>query len=202
MADDRPSLEMPSFSLRRRRKVADDEATPPREVETPATAVVQPRAVPEPGPGPGPGPGRLPTAQVSGLPAAALTGVAVGGLAVLLAWLAGVGCEAVRGTSACGGGPGLLILLVVLAVLTWAGSLLLRVLGVPHAGSTSLLAVGVLAVLVLVFLLGSLDEGWALVAVPVASAISYAASWWVTAAVSDDDPAAGTSARSSSYDVR
>ena len=140
--------------------------------------------------------------QVSGLPAASLTGVAVGGLAVLLAWVAGVGCEAVRGTSACGGGPGLLILLVVLAVLTWAGSLLLRVLGVPHAGSTSLLAVGVLAVLVLVFLLGSLDEGWALVAVPVASAISYAASRWVTAAASDDDPAAGTSARSSSYDVR
>ncbi len=139
--------------------------------------------------------------QVSGLPAASLTGVAVGGLAVLLAWLAGVGCEAVRGTSACGGGPGLLILLVVLAVLTWAGSLLLRVLGVPHAGSTSLLAVGILAVLVLVFLLGSLDEGWALVAVPVASAISHAASWWVTAAVSDD-PAAGTSAHSSSYDVR
>lgn len=187
MPDDRPPLEMPSFSLRRRRKVADDEATPPREVETPAPGVV---------------PRELPTVQVSGLPAAALTGVAVGGLAVLLAWLAGVGCEAVRGTSACGGGPGLLILLVVLAVLTWAGSLLLRVLGVPHAGSTSLLAVGVLAVLVLVFLLGSLDEGWALVAVPVASANSYAASWWVTAAVSDDDPAAGTAARSSSYDVR
>ena len=198
MADDRPPLEMPSFSLRRRRKVADDEDTPTRALETPATAVVQNPAEPEPGPGPR----RLPSVQVSGLPAAALTGVAVGGLAVLLAWLAGVGCEAVRGTSACGGGPGLLILLVVLVVLTRAGSLLLRVLGVPHAGSTSLLAVGILAVLVLVFLLGSLDEGWALVAVPVASAISYAASWWVTAAVGDDDPAAGTSARSSSYDVR
>ena len=164
MADDRPPLEMPSFSLRRRRKVAD--------------------------------------VPVRGLPAVPLTGIVVGGLAVLLAWLAGVGCEAVRGTSACGGGPGLLILLVVLVVLTWTGSLLLRVLGVPHAGSTSLLAVGILAVLVLVFLLGSLDEGWALVAVPVASAISYAASWWVTGAVGDDDPAAGTSAPASSYDVR
>jgi hypothetical protein len=140
--------------------------------------------------------------QVRGLPAASLTGVAVGGLAVLLAWLAGVGCEAVRGTSACGGGPGLLILLAVLVVLTWAGSVLLRALGVPHAGSTSLLAVGVLAVIVLVFLLGTLDEGWTLVAVPVASAISYAASWWVTTAVGDDDPAAGTSAPASSYDVR
>ena len=167
MADDRPPLEMPSFSLRRRRNVADDEGTPSRgdrASETPAPAVGQP-----------------PTAPVRGLPAAPLTGIVVGGLAVLLAWLAGVGCEAVRGTSACGGGPGLLILLVVLVVLAWTGSLLLRVLGVPHAGSTSLLAVGILAVLVLVFLLGSLDEGWALVTVPVASAISYAASWWVTA---------------------
>ena len=200
MADDRPPLEMPSFSLRRRRKVADDEGTATRAdgaTATPDTAVVQP-----PSRSREPGPRRLPTVQVRSLPAASLTGVAVGGLAVLLAWLAGVGCEAVRGTSACGGGPGLLILLVVLVVLTWAGSLLLRVLGVPHAGSTSLLAVGILAVLVLVFLLGSLDEWWAIVAVPVASAISYAASWWVTGAVGDDDPAAGASARASSYDVR
>jgi hypothetical protein len=178
MADDRPPLEMPSLSLRRRPKVV------------------------QPSPEHVPRPRRLRTAQVRGLPAASLTGVAVGGLAVLLAWLAGVGCEAVRGTSACGGGPGLLILLAVLVVLTWAGSVLLRALGVPHAGSTSLLAVGVLAVIVLVFLLGTLDEGWTLVAVPVASAISYAASWWVTTAVGDDDPAAGTSAPASSYDIR
>ena len=176
MADDRPPLEMPSLALRRRGKADDDEDAP--------------------------GPRRRPTVPVRGLPAASLTGVVVGGLAVLLAWLAGVGCEAVRGTSACGGGPGLLILLAVLVVLTWTGSLLLRVLGVPHPGSTSLLAVGTLAVLVLVFLLGSLDEGWALVAVPGASAISYAASWWVTTAVGADDPTAGTSARASSYDVR
>ena len=113
--------------------------------------------------------------SVSGLPAAAVSGVVVGGLALALAWLAGVGCEAVRGTPACGGGPGLLILVVVVAVLAWAGSLLLRLLGVPYAGSTSVLAVGILAVLVLVFLLGSLDEWWALVAVPLASVIAHGA---------------------------
>jgi hypothetical protein len=168
MADDRPPLEMPSLSLRRRRRAAGDGA-----------------------------PGRVPTLPVRGLPAAVLAGVAVGALAVLLGWLAGVGCEAVRGTSACGGGPGLLILLVVLAALTWAGSLLLRVLGVPHAGSTALLAVGILAVLVLVFLLGSLDGGWALVAVPAASALAHAVSWWVTTAVGDDETPADAS-----YDVR
>lgn len=148
VADDRPPLEMPSLSLRRRTKVVQ-----PSPEHVPRTR-------------------RLPSVQLRGLPAASLTGVAVGGLAVLLVSLAGVGCEAVRGTSACGGGPGLLILRAVLAVL------------------------------VLVFLLGSLDEGWTLVAVPVASAISYAASWWVTTAVGDDDPAAGTRAPASSYDVR
>ena len=158
MADDGPSLEMPSLSLRRR---------------------------------------RLPSVAVRGLPAAALTGVAVGGLAVVLAWLAGVGCEAVRGTSACGGGPGLLVLVLVVAVLAWAGSLLLRLLGVPHAGSTSVLAVGILTVLVLVFLLGSLDEWWTLVAVPLASTIAYGASWWLTTAVGEQPRDTDAS-----YDVR
>ena len=178
MAADRPPLEMPSFSLRRRRKASEREPA-----RVPSTR-------------------RLPTVPVRGLPAAVLAGVVVGVLAMLLGWLAGAGCEAVRGTSACGRGPGLLILLLVLAALTWAGSLLLRVLGVPHAMSTSLLAVGILAVLVLVLLLDSLDQGWALVAVPVASAVAHAVSWWVTTAVGDDDETAGTSASASSYDVR
>lgn len=177
--DDGPPLEMPSLSLRRRRD------TPDVPDAAPEPAQGRPRR-------------RLPSVAVHGLPAAALTGVAVGGLAVVLAWLAGAGCEAVRGTSACGGGPGLLILVVVVAVLAWAGSLLLRVLGVPHAGSTSVLADGILAVLVLVLLLGSLDEWWALVAVPLASVIAYAASWWVTTAVGDEQPR-DTRA---SYDVR
>jgi len=166
--DDGPSLEMPALSLRRRRRAPD-----------------VPDAAPQPSRDRGRRP--LPGVAVGGLPAAAVTGVAVGGLSVLLAWLAGVGCEAVRGTSACGGGPGLLVLAVVLAVLAWAGSLLLRLLGVPHAGSTSVLAVGILAVLVLVFLLGSLDEGWTIVAVPLASAVAYSASWWVTTAAGGDD---------------
>lgn len=135
--------------------------------------------------------------SVSGLPAAAVSGAVVGGLALALAWLAGVGCEAVRGTSACGGGPGLLVLVLVVAVLAWAGSLLLRLLGVPHAGSTSVLAVGILTVLVLVFLLGSLDEWWTLVAVPLASTIAYGASWWLTTAVGEQPRGAR-----SSYDVR
>ena len=94
---------------------------------------------------------------------------------------------------------GLPILLAAFVVLAYAGALLLRVFGVADAGSTSLLAVGVLAVLVMVFLLGSLDEWWALVAVPAASLASYLGSWWVTAVVVGD---AGPTGARAPYDVR
>jgi hypothetical protein len=159
--DDGPSLEMPSFSRRRRTK---DPGTVPAASEPDPGAVA-------PHPEPSARVRRpLPVVSLTGLPAAAVTGVLVGALGVLLVWLAGVGCEAVRGTSSCGGGPGLLVLLVVLGVLAWTGSLLLRVFVVPEAGSTSVLAVGILAVLVMVFLLGSLEEWWTALAVPVVAA--------------------------------
>ena len=92
-----------------------------------------------------------------------------------------------RGTSSCGGGPGFLILLLVLALLALAGAWLLARFGEPESGSTSLLAVGILAVLVMLFLLGSLDEWWAAIAVPVTALVAYCVSWWVTNAVVGDD---------------
>ncbi len=154
-----PSLEMPSFSPRRTRKAPHaPEARPARQ---------------------------LPTIALTGLPAAAATGAVVGGLAVLLSWVATSTCDVVRGTSACGGGPGLVILAGVLVLLACAGSLLLRVLSVPDSASTSVLAVGILAVLVLVFLLGSIDEWWMVIAIPVAAVIAFCGSWWVTTAVVD-----------------
>lgn len=193
--DDGPSLEMPSFSLRRRR-------TPP-ERETPEYEAAE-RETPEhqaaPDPVREPRRRKRPAIPLSGLPAAAVTGVVVGGLAVLLAWLAGLGCSAVRGTSSCGGAAGLPLLLVGLVVLAWTGAVLLRLFAVGEAGSTSLLAVGVLAVLVMVFLLGSLDEWWSAVVVPIASVAAYALSWWVTAAVSGDEPE--SAGARPPYDVR
>ncbi|NYE36085.1 hypothetical protein F4692_001189 [Nocardioides cavernae] len=182
--EDRPSLEMPSFSLRRRRSSG---AAPEVEEQAPEPApepvADAPLDVEERG-------------TVGGLPAAVLTGVLVGGLALALAWLAGVACESVRGTSSCGGAAGLPILLATLAVMAYAGAVLLGLLGVREAGSTSLLAVGVLAVLVMVFLLGSLDETWALVAVPAASALAYAGAWWLTATVTAEDaPSPGPASR-------
>jgi hypothetical protein len=187
--DDGPSLEMPSFSLRRRKARSTEDATP----DTTPDEVVEPEPAPEPAPAPirepelEPEPGPRRELPLSGLPAAAATGVVVGALAVLLAWLAGIGCEAVRGTSSCGGGPGFLILLLVLVALALAGSWLLDRFGVPESGSTSLLAVGIMAVLVMVFLLGSLDAWWAAIAIPVTAVVGFAVSWWVTNAVVGDD---------------
>ena len=231
--DDGPSLEMPSFSLRRRKK---------EKKQAPEDVVPGPSPEPMPSPEPEPEPAIAvipeqpaydpPTAAVpvvrepaattdeprdaddeqtpaepreprqlplSGLPAAAATGVAVGVLAVLLSWLATGTCEAVRGTSSCGGGPGLLILVVVLALLAASGAWLLARFGEPEAGSTSLLAVGITAVLVMVLLLGSLDEPWAAIAVPVTAVVGYCVSWWVThAVVGEDAPAEPAEA----HDVR
>lgn len=186
--DDGPSLEMPAFSLRRRKPAAEPGPGPAEPAEP--TRAVTPVAEPEPAPKTDPEepvrrrePRWLPTVALPGLPAAVVTGVAVGALAVLLAWLAGAGCSAVRGTSSCGGAAGLPLLLAGLVLLAWVGSLLLRALGVSDAGSTSVLAVGIMAVLVMVFLLGSLDEWWALVTVPLVAAVGYGASWWVTSSV-------------------
>jgi hypothetical protein len=174
--DDRPSLEMPAFSLRRKRSAAEPDPVERDKTEPEPVRRREPR--------------RLPTVALAGLPAAAVTGVAVGALAVLLAWLAGAGCSAVRGTSSCGGAIGLPLLLAGLVLLAWVGTVLLRALGVADAGSTSVLAVGIMAVLVMVFLLGSLDEWWALVAVSLVTAIGYGAAWWVTSSVVGGDAAA------------
>lgn len=161
--EDGPSLKMPSFS-RRRTKAQRDEAA----------AATAPRP-------------HLPLPALSGIPAAALTGLVVGGLAVLLTWLSTTACDAVRGTSSCGGGPGFLILVAVLVVLAYAGALLLGAFGVPAAGSTSVLAVGITAVLVMLFLLDSIDDGWMVIAVPVVAVIAYVGSWWVTNAVVENE---------------
>ncbi|SEC15271.1 hypothetical protein SAMN04489844_1780 [Nocardioides exalbidus] len=191
--DERSSLEMPSFSLRRRKKdapePADEAVTEPVDTPVAEPSVPETRTVVQPDPEPEPVTPRVrrELPAVSGLVAAVVTGLVVGLLAVALAWLAGVGCDAARGTTSCGGAIGFPVLVAVVAILAWAGTLLLRTLRVVDAGSTSLLAVGVLAVLVMVFLLGSLDTWWAVVAVPVLAAASYAGSWLLTHAVADSE---------------
>ena len=203
--EDAHSLEMPAFSLRRKRQAPERSPEPdpeptgvlPRQPaerpdgEQPATAVPAVEAREETDADSSDRePRRRRELPLSGLPAAALTGVVIGGLAVLLASLATTGCEAVRGTPSCGGGPGLLILIAVLVLLAYAGGWLLRLFALPDPGSTSILAVGIMAVLVMVFLLGSTDAWWMVIAMPVVTVIAFCASWWVTTAVMDDDAGA------------
>lgn len=186
--DDGPSLEMPSFSLRRRRAAA---AAPPTPAPAPEPALLEPDPTPEPEPV-----RRSRAVVLPGASAALLVGLAVGLAAVVLGWAMGAGCEALRGTSACGGAIGFPALLASLVLLAWLGALGLRLLGVGDAGSTSALAVGLAAVIVLVALLDALDHWWAAVALPVLGAVAYAVAWWVTAVLaSSDDAEAEISAR-------
>ena len=69
-----------------------------------------------------------------------------------------------------------------------AGAALLKALGVPQSGSLSFLGFGILAVVVLMFLLEDLYEPWVLVALPVISAAGYGIAHWVTTRFTEPDP--------------
>ncbi len=106
---------------------------------------------------------------------------AVTGLAgVLLVLLVLRGCDAVRGTPTCGSGAGLLLLLAIAVAMVLVGALLLRELGVPESGSTAALGVSLVAVLALLFLIGVLMSWTMVVVVPLLTAATFVASWWVT----------------------
>ena len=81
-----------------------------------------------------------------------MTGAVVGLALVGLTWAGLHACTSVRGTPSCGT-PGVLLLLVITVAVVVLGSLLLRLAGVAAHGSTSLLGVALLVVLVLLALL-------------------------------------------------
>ena len=120
-----------------------------------------------------------------------LTGVIVGLIGMVLATGAGRGCEAVRGVGSCGG-LGLLALLVVLAIEVVIGGALLRAAHVTDPASTAFLGVGMMAVIALLFLIGSLESPWMLVVLPIVTGLTFLLSWWVTETFVD---AGGTSSR-------
>lgn len=119
------------------------------------------------------------------LPAVLLVGAVVGLAAVLLTWGSLRLCDVATGTASCGGGPGLLLLVAIMIALTYLGGWLLRGFGISDAGSTSFLAVGLLAVVAMLFLVDSLDEWTGALAVPVVTVLAYALSWRVTATLVD-----------------
>jgi hypothetical protein len=116
--------------------------------------------------------------------AAALTGVVVGLALVGLTAGSLRLCSSMRGTSSCGK-PGILLLLAITAIAILLGTLLLKVAGVAAPGSTSFLGVGLLVVLVLLALLGVLDDWWVVVVVPALAAVTHLAAWWLTATYAD-----------------
>lgn len=114
-------------------------------------------------------------------------------LAGLLSGLVGVGltalglqgCEAVRGTSSCGG-PGVLVLVVIVVAMVLVGTALLRLFRVPQPGSVSFLGVGVAVAVAVLFLLGILFDPVIVPVLPVVTAIGFASAYWVTTRYTED----------------
>ena len=211
-----PSLEMPSLgSMLRRRKGRPDDAAGAPEPETPPAAATTTGPVPAPGdtaplPEPTaavavqesedapedagePGARRARPSRSFALPAvdarvaATITGLVVGLLAVGLTYLGLIGCEGLNGTQSCGG-PGLFLLVLILALLVAAGALLLSAWRVRDALNTSLLGVGLITVICLLLLVGLLFSPWMFVVIPLVGAVTFALAQWVTATYGDSAP--------------
>lgn len=158
-----PSLELPSFFRRRKRRTDDTASAPASGGRRAVRAARAPRTRPTLAPG------------VASLIAGGVVGLVGAGLT----WAALQGCEALRGTDSCGG-PGLLVLVAILAVMVIAGALLLKALRATEPNATSFLGVGLMTVVVLVTLMGSLFSAWMFLAIPVLTALSYRAAQWVS----------------------
>ena len=124
-------------------------------------------------------PRRLPPSDLPGPTAALLTGAVIGVLAVLATYGSLRLCDLATGTPSCGR-PGLLLLAALLIALAYLGGGLLRRFGVEAPGSTSILAVGLLAVVAMLFLIDVLFAWWMVLVIPPVSMATYALAWWVT----------------------
>ncbi|GAB3654287.1 hypothetical protein GCM10027596_05910 [Nocardioides korecus] len=116
---------------------------------------------------------------------AVVVGVVVGLIGVVLFYLAQVGCNAVRGVNSCGG-LGVAALLLVAAVEVVVGSVLLKAMSLTETTSTSLLAVGMVAVIAMAVFFGALDSVWMFLVLPLLTGATFLASWWITHALVED----------------
>ena len=160
------------------RRSSTDNPAPPPEEETAEVAeepVVEPEPTVEKPAAQAEEPPLLPL-----YPAAALTGLVTGAAMVVLIWLSLRGCEAVRGTSSCTGGPGFLLLVATFVLCVLLGSTLLKTFSIPDPGSSSFLAIGLVSVASLLFLIDVLDHWSMLIVIPIVGAGAFLASVWVT----------------------
>lgn len=116
---------------------------------------------------------------VGGMVAAVVTGLLVGVVTVGLTWASQRLCELVRGTPSCGG-PGFFLLVAIMVAMVLLGAALLRAWGVSDPGSTSFLAVGLLAVFALLFLVDVIFAWWMVIVIPAVAVATFALSQWVT----------------------
>lgn len=161
------------------------EPTPEPEPEPVVRATATPEPEPEPVARTTKPKRQLSLPAIPALQAALVVGALIGVLAVLLTFGSLKLCELIRGTDSCGG-PGLLLLVATLVILTYAGGWLLRGFGIDDPGSTSFLAVGLLAVMAMVFFLDVIYSWWMVIVIPLVTMGTYALSWWVTTRVVEE----------------
>ena len=95
------------------------------------------------------------------------------------------GCELATGTDSCGG-PGLLVLAVIVVAMVLLGALVLRAVRVSEAASISFLGVGIMTVVALIFLARHLYDPWMFVVVPVVTALSFGVARWIATRYAED----------------
>lgn len=190
-----PTLELPKLFGRKRRGTEAPEPAAERTVEpSPSQAPSrhdEPAAPQEPA-APVDEPGARKAARTTPvLPprlAAVITGLLVGVAGTLLTYGSLRGCEALTGTGSCGGGPWLLLLVAILAVMVLLGGLLLKAWSVTDPQSTSFLAVAITAVVVMLTMLEAVFSVWIFLAVPLVCMAAYVAAHWVTTRFADTEP--------------
>ncbi|WP_203336558.1 hypothetical protein [Nocardioides limicola] len=127
----------------------------------------------------------MPSLRLPTLPwwqASAITGIIIGLLAVGATYLSLSLCTMARGTTSCGG-AGFFMLVAILICLVLIGGWLLSAFSQPDPRSTSLLGVGLVAVIALLLLVDALFSPFMLLVVPLVAAGSFVFSSWITGTV-------------------
>ena len=201
---DESKLELPKLSLWPGRKQGEAAEEPPAETvaetgaetvaETPAEAEAPPpleesEPAPEAGPEEPERPAKPAKARkerkalalppLSAPIASVVTGAVIGLVIVALTYVSSRGCEVLRGSGSCGA-IGLPLLVAIMALGVLLGAVLLKAWQVSDPMSSSFLAVGLVAVVAMLFLLPTIDEWWMVIVIPALGALTYLLAWWVT----------------------
>jgi len=156
--------------------------TADRDTDTLTAVPATPQGAEEPGTDVAPARWRPPVDPRLGV---VLVGIVVGLIGVVLFYLAGVGCNAVRGVNSCGG-LGVAALLLVSAVEIVVGAALLKAFALSDAASTSFLAVGMVAVIAMAFFFDALGSVWMFLVLPLLTGATFLVSWWISTSFVED----------------